>query len=48
MKPVDEDELMEIILKLKEEIAQDRKWEKDKKIVEEDAIRNLLQKEIKN
>ena len=42
LKPVDEDELMEIILKLKEEIAQDRKWEKDKKIVEEDAIRNLL------
>lgn len=42
LKPVDEDELIDIVLKLKEEIAQDRKLEKDKKIIEEDCIRNLL------
>lgn len=42
LKPVDEDELMEILIKLKDEIAQDKKLEKDMKIVEEDGIRNLL------
>lgn len=42
LKPVDEDELMEILLKLKSEISEEKKWENDKKIIEKAEIRKLL------
>lgn len=42
LKPVDEDELIEILLKLKGEINQERRWEKNKKIIEEFAIKKLF------
>jgi len=42
LKPVDEDELMEILLELKKEIEDESKWEKDKKMIEEINLQKLF------
>jgi len=42
LKPVDEDELMEILLELKKEIEDENKWEKDKKVIEEINLKKLF------
>lgn len=42
LKPVDEDELMEILLELKKEIEDENKWEKDKKVIEEINLQKLF------
>ncbi|NOW06629.1 response regulator [Clostridium beijerinckii] len=42
LKPIDEDELMEILLELKKEINDENRWEKDKKVIEEINLKNLF------
>lgn len=42
LKPVDEDELMDLLLELKTEIENERLWQKEKKIVQYSKLQNFI------